>query len=247
MFAKIKHKVFNSKLALKYFSKYTNKISYSQYGEDKILDFALKILKNKNLIDYISYLDLGGCFAIECSNTYFLYRQGYTGVVIEAVPELAAEYKKIRKNDIVLNIGVTAENSGNEMPFYFAEGVCGSFDKSTVLDAIDKCGLKNECKQMDILTRNINDIMSEYFSEKTLFLFSIDVEGIDEDILKSLDFRDFKPYFFCVETADLSGEKFLGKKKPEIISFMAANGYEVYADTYINTIFIRKDILEKMF
>lgn len=247
MFAKLKHKVFNSKIMVNYFSKYYGKLYYSQYGEDKILDFALKILKNKNLIDYVSYLDIGGCFPVDSSNSYFLYKLGYQGVVVEAVPELANKFKMLRKRDIVLNIGITSEGIDADMPFYYADGVCGSFEKSAVLEALDKCGFDSCVKSMSISVTSINDIMKKYFLEKPLFLCSIDVEGLDEDVLRSFDFKSFKPYFFCVETAELSGERFLGKKNSEIASFMLSKGYEVYADTYVNTIFIREDILKKMY
>ena len=247
MFAKLKHKIFNSKIMVNYFSKYYGKLYYSQYGEDKILDFALKILKNKNLIDYVSYLDIGGCFPVDSSNSYFLYKLGYQGVVVEAVPKLANEFKGLRKRDIVLNIGIAPEVFGGYMPFYYADGVCGSFEKSAVLEALDKCGFDSCVKSMSIPVKSINDLMKEYFLGKPLFLCSIDVEGIDEDVLKSFDFEAFKPYFFCVETAELSGEWFLGRKNSEIVSFMLGKGYEVYADTYVNTIFIRKDILKKMY
>lgn len=100
---------------------------------------------------------------------------------------------------------------------------------------------------MLINTKNINSIMSEYFKDSTLFLISLDVEGLDKQILKSFNFKKFRPIFFCVETAELSSEHFLGVKENELNTLMLMNGYEVYADTYINTIFIRKDILKQMY
>lgn len=247
MFKNLKYKAFNSSLAIKYFSKYTGLISYSQYGEDKILNFALKILKNRNLIKTISYLDLGGCFADKSSNTYFLYKQGYHGVVVEAAPDLAEDFKKIRKNDIVLNVGITDGEGGQVLPFYYADGVCGSFLKDNVLEAIQKYGNNSECRSLNVPTRNVNDIMREYFTDKDIFLVSIDVEGLDEQIIRGFDFKKYRPYFFCIETAELSGESFLGRKEVGIAEFMKHNGYEIYADTYVNTIFVRKDILEKMY
>ncbi len=247
MFANLKRKLLNSKTALRYIFKYTNLLSFSQYGEDKILDFAIRILLNKGIVSDINYLDIGGCLPYSSSNTFFLYRQGYRGVVIEADPELAKNFKRERKEDIVLNIGITPEKTSAGMSFYYADGVCGSFRKDNVTAALEKLGLKNECKSREIPVRNINDIMDEYFAAGTLTLLSIDVEGLDKEILSGFCFEKYQPLFLCVETAELCGENFLGQKSEEINHLLKSKGYKIYADTYVNTIFIREDILEKMY
>lgn len=247
MFSNLKRRLLNSKIAFKYITKYTDWLSFSQYGEDKILDFAMRILLNKGIVKDITYLDIGGCFPYSSSNTYFLYRKGFHGVVIEADPILAKAFKRERKDDIVLNIGITPNKTPLMLPFYYADGVCGSFIKDNVSEALNKCRLKSECKSIEIPVRNINDIMDEYFTEAQLTLLSIDVEGLDEEIIKNFCFEKHSPLFFCIETAELCGENFLGKKSEEINSLMKSNGYKIYADTYVNTIFIREDILEKMY
>lgn len=247
MFKRLKEKLFNNIVMINYFAKYSGMVSFSQYGEDKVLDFALKILINKGVVTNLNYLDIGGCLPYSSSNSYFLYRQGYSGVVIEADPLLAKSFKKARQKDVVLNLGIIPENENKDLPFYYADGVCGSFDKENVLTAISKHNLNSECKSINIPTSTVNEILEKYFTNEPLILLSIDVEGLDEKIIKSIDFRRFSPYFLCVETAGLSSDKFLGNKCFEIIEFLKSKGYIVYSDSYINTIFIRKDILEKMY
>ena len=46
---------------------------------------------------------------------------------------------------------------------------------------------------------NINRVLEEHFQAGP-HIFSIDVEGLDYDILKTLDFERFRPSLFCVET-----------------------------------------------
>ena len=85
---------------------------------------------------------------------------------------------------------------------------------------------------------NINEIMELYFSPYPNFI-SIDVEGFDFDILKSINFNKFKPEVFCIETLRfIKNNKEV--KKNEIIDFFNNHDYFVYADTYINTIFCYK-------
>jgi glycosyltransferase involved in cell wall biosynthesis len=55
------------------------KISYSQCGEDIIIDFLLTWLKIKNP----TYLDIGANDPVKLSNTYYFYKKGSRGVLIE--------------------------------------------------------------------------------------------------------------------------------------------------------------------
>lgn len=78
-------------------------------------------------------------------------------------------------------------------------------------------------------------------------MVNIDVEGIDLDILKSFNFEKCRPVFFVVETAELTQGSFLGRKNNECRKFLEKKNYIVYADTYINTILIDQEVLEKLF
>jgi hypothetical protein len=86
----------------------------------------------------------------------------------------------------------------------------------------------------------INSLMEIYFSPHPNLL-SLDVEGLDLAILKTIDFSRFHPEVICVETLGY-GENDKEFKNRDIISFLESNGYFVYADTYINTIFCRTKI-----
>jgi hypothetical protein len=90
----------------------------------------------------------------------------------------------------------------------------------------------------------VNDIMKDHFSPHPN-LISIDVEGLDLEIVKSIDFDKYKPEVFCVETLAYTGSK-QEIKNQGIISFFLDKGYFIYADTYINTIFCRKDAYKNL-
>ena len=74
--------------------------------------------------------------------------------------------------------------------------------------------------------------------ERTPDLVSLDVEGWDLDILRSIDFARYRPYVFCVETISYAEGDGSGVKSTEIHALMLENGYRLYADTYINSIFV---------
>ena len=83
--------------------------------------------------------------------------------------------------------------------------------------------------------------MKQYFSPHPNFI-SLDVEGLDLQILQSLDFEKFKPEVICVETITFGYMNNTEMKINEIADFMSTKGYSIYADTHINTIFCRKDL-----
>lgn len=66
---------------------------------------------------------------------------------------------------------------------------------------------------------------------------SIDCEGMDESILKSFPLESHRPGLFFLETISYSEDN-TEEKRQGILDYMLENNYMIYADTYINTIFI---------
>jgi len=73
---------------------------------------------------------------------------------------------------------------------------------------------------------------------------SIETEGVDEIIIKEIDFENNYPIVICIETIlfSTSGN---GIKNTKLIEYIECNGYILYADTNINTIFVRKSLWRK--
>ena len=72
----------------------------------------------------------------------------------------------------------------------------------------------------------------------------MDVEGFDVSIIKSFDFKKYRPKVWCIETITYTEDK-TEEKVSEIIEHMLANDYFMYADTYINSIFVDKKVWSK--
>jgi Methyltransferase FkbM domain len=87
--------------------------------------------------------------------------------------------------------------------------------------------------------QSVNEIILEHFSGNAPDLISIDVEGLDFEILSSIDFRKYRPTVICVETISFS-DNFGGVKNKDIPEYLQQHGYFLYADTWINSIFVDK-------
>jgi FkbM family methyltransferase len=213
--------------------------SFSQVGEDIIVNYLFQALRIQNP----TYLDIGTNLPVTGNNTYFFYNRGSRGVCIEPDPELFQLIRRHRPKDKVYNAGIGLYGSTNGDLYIFPHPYTGwnTFSKEEAQKRERETGIKvKEVRSLPL--KNINEIMSEDFGSHPNFI-SIDVEGLDLDILKSLNFDKYLPEIFCVETITFSLTN-KEQKIQEIIEFMQSKGYFVYADTHVNTIFCNKKYYE---
>lgn len=205
------------------------KPSYSQTGEDLIIDYIFNIFG----IIKPSYLDIGAFDYCKMNNTYLFYQRGSRGVCIEPDPVLFKKFKKKRPNDICLNIGVAANESSKKDFYIMSSKTLNTFSPEEAKKN-KSMGFKIE-KTIQIDTQSVNKIMEKYFTIGP-DLISLDVEGLDLEILKQFDFSRYRPAVLCVETIDFANKKEI--KNNEIIKLLENKNYLVFADTHINTIFV---------
>jgi FkbM family methyltransferase len=206
--------------------------SFSQCGEDLVVEYALvNYLKIKNP----AYLDIGAHHPVFLSNTYLFYTKGCSGVCVEPDPDLFCALKEKRKRDICLNACVGPE-AKDRVDFYLMTS--RSLNTMSKQEAVRYQGYGTQkieqVVQLPMLS--VNDICRTYFHPCPHYV-SLDVEGAEMDILSGFDFSLFRPEIMCIETLTYTEDR-TERKINEIIELMKSNGYFVYADTYINTIFI---------
>ncbi len=215
------------------------RISYAQFGEDILVDYIFQHILHKKRI---TYMDIGTNDPVHGNNTYLFYLKGNSGVCIEPDPYLHKKILSKRTKDVVLNAGIGFGNEREGILYTFPHPYTGwnTFSKEEALKRHDESGIGfSESNKIPFL--EVNEVLQKYYDPCPDFI-SVDVEGLDLEILKTIDFNRFQPYIFCVETISFSVDN-KGYKNSGIIDFLLSKGYIVYADTYVNTIFIRKEIL----
>lgn len=228
-------KYFRLKNYIAYFlGKY--KKSYSQCTEDVLIETAIGMLG----VSKPSYLDIGANHPTLLNNTFLFYSKGGRGVCVEPNPEIFEIIQNRRKRDICLNVGIGAFDSDGVDFYMMSSSGFSTFVKSEA----EKCarennyGAQNIEKVIKIPLIAISTIMEKYFPSG-VDIVSLDTEGYDFEILKSLDLEKYRPKIFCVETLRYETTHKL-RKQNEIIDYMAAHDYFLYADTYVNSIFVDK-------
>jgi hypothetical protein len=86
---------------------------------------------------------------------------------------------------------------------------------------------------------NINRVIAEHLGGVAPDLLSIDIEGLDLPILKTLDFDRYRPKVICAET--LYTATF--RHNPETAAFLTGKGYEVRGMTMANTMFVDRQLI----
>jgi FkbM family methyltransferase len=211
------------------------KTSYAQCGEDLIMSFAIDQFK----IEKLTYLDIGAHHPYYLSNTAFFYERGNRGICVEPDPSLFADIKKERPLDICLNIGVS-DKSGESADFYVMNvPTLNTFSKEEAEKYASYEG-KSIKEKIKVPLLTVNEIIDKYNGSVSPNIVSIDVEGLDYLIISSFDFKRFTPEIFCIETLSYTENK-SEEKLNNIISFLESKGYFLYADTYINSIFMNKE------
>jgi len=210
------------------------KKSFSQTGEDIIVKFIFdNIGFNKP-----SYLDIGAHHPYYLSNTALFYELGSRGINIEPDPVLFENFIKYRPDDINLNIGIS-DKIGMQDFYIMNAPTLNTFSK----EEADRAGLEGDYKIAKILkikTELLQNIITQYANDKFPQFLNIDAEGIDELIINSIDFHSNYPIVICIETISFSNSG-RGIKNLELINKIINAGYINYADTNINTIFVRKE------
>lgn len=201
---------------------------FSQSGQDKyVIEQIFKFKKNG------TFVDIGAHDGISYSNTYYLEKElGWTGLCIEPQDE---NFEKLIKNRRCVSIKGCIFNETGEKNFLKVSGPSEML--SGLLDTYDYRHLERvdlEISQLGgsrevikIKTYNLNDLCNKNNIKHIDFL-SIDTEGSEEAIIKSIDFSKINIDVIAVENnynSDLILQ-YLNKKNYNLVCRIG--GDEIY-------------------
>jgi len=197
--------------------------SYSQDGEDMILKAIYEQKKGYKGF----FVDVGAHHPIRYSNTAYFYKRGWKGINIEPTPSAIAAFKTFRKRDINLNIGIGQEQS--RLKFYcFNEPALNSFSEE-ISKRIDRESDKYKIvKEVEVKVLPLSDVFDRHLPKNTLIDFlSIDVEGLDFQVLLSNNWEMYKPNVILIEeNVDVDN-----LRDSPIYVFLKEKGYNFFAKT----------------
>ena len=206
-------------------------LSYSQEGEDLIID---RYFYNQTTGFYI---DIGAHHPKRFSNTYLLYKKGWTGINIDPMPGIMKIFKKVRSKDINLEIGISKIES--KLKYYiFNENALNTFSEN---EAIIKSKINPSeyyiKETLEINTYPLNKIFDKYIDKsQKIDLMSIDVEGLDLDVLLSNDWTKYRPKLILVEELRTNIKNLFINS--DINKFLESKNYALHFRTYNTSFYI---------
>jgi len=213
----------------KFYDKNINKFyikSYSQEGED-LVTYRILDAKRKGF-----YVDVGAHHPKRFSNTYFFYKHGWWGINIEARPGSKKLFDKIRPRDINLEVPISSEDK--ILKYYmFNEPALNGFSEKM---ANNRDGLRDYkiVKEIDLHTKTLKEILDIHMNKNQHIDFmTVDVEGLDYDVLVSNDWAKYKPSIILVEDSEFDLHNM---EKSKIYNYLVGKGYTLIAKTF-NTLF----------
>ena len=198
-------------LGIKY-SYFTNKKTYSQFGEDLII--------NNFFGDFIGkYVDIGCYHPIKYSNTAMLHKKGWNGVNIDLNQMSISLFNACRKND--LNIVACLSDKREKVSVYMDS-------KFSALNSINSDNSKifkfKKFKKLTMKTKTFSELVDENFD-----FLNIDCEGNDYKILKTINLKKYKPKLINIEVSKTD--------KKKIYKYLNSYGYRFLAKCSLSHIF----------
>jgi len=209
---------------------------YSIYGEDAIIMGLLdRYTMHTGQQLKLSYVDIGAWRPIKGSNTYFLYKNGSTGTVIEPNPHFNRLWKSVRPRDKYLSIGCGNEKFAN-LQIFHPSAASNTFNTKFAKEIIDSQA--HEVTQiLEVPLRSLGEIISGHVASfQQPFMLDIDIEGMDYEVVSSYDFPNgFRPVIILIEDKPPVGDS---TDSHMIQNFLASKRYKLIARTVVTAVYI---------
>jgi FkbM family methyltransferase len=185
------------------------------------------------------FVDIGASDGISLSNTYILEKDyGWTGICVEPILSDFIKLKECRNNSICVNNAVyNTSNLKMEFAikhFNMCSGLVTTMDDKVIIDnKVYDRSVNHDLKEIiDVYTVTLNDLLDNYHAPKFIEYLSLDTEGSELEILKSINFNKYKFGVIDVE------HNFVEPRRSQIRTLLENNGYKFnnensFDDNYI--------------
>jgi len=195
---------------------------YSQFGEDAVLRELVG--KKKNGI----YIDVGCYHPRKFSNTYFLNKSGWSGINIDLEEDKIYLFKLLRPSDH--NVVAAVSDLNTKVSIYKDR----EYSLGTTIEPnMIRNNIKFKTEQVHTQTLNSIIVKSKY-SDKEIDLLSIDAEGHDFNVLRSIDLNKYKPKIIVIEDQSKDIEDIISR---DLYRYLRANNYKLVSWVHLSLIF----------
>jgi FkbM family methyltransferase len=170
------------------------------------------------------FVEVGANHPTEGSQTWHLEQSGWTGVLVEPQPDLAAFLVTSRKARVFATACSSPENTGQSLPLH-VDGPRSALDRDRMSPGAKAAYI------IVVPTRTLDSILEEASAPVPIDLLSIDVEGHEVEVLRGLDLVRWQPLLILVEdhVGSLATHRYLTRNGYRLIRRLGHNGWYVPA------------------
>lgn len=177
----------------------SGKVSYAQNGEDIRVWRAFRDADGP-----LTYVDVGANEPRHLSITASLSDLGWSGLLIEADPRLAAELRVFRPGDTVVECA--ASDREGTLTFHAVPGTGLGTLSADEAEAARRRGFATQ--EITVPARPLSAVLDEHgLATAPIHFMSIDVEGAEASVLAGLDLRRHRPWVLCIEAIEPGSDR----------------------------------------
>jgi FkbM family methyltransferase len=168
------------------------------------------------------FVEVGANRPRQASQTWHLEQLGWTGILIEPQPNLAADLCRLRTAKVFAVACSSPQNAGRHMRLHVA-GAMSSLDRVRMAPGAELKG------SIEVPVRTLDDILSEAGAPNSFGLLSVDVEGHELEVLSGFDFFRWRPRLILLEdhVGSLDKHRFMQAAGYQLIRRCENNGWYV--------------------
>jgi FkbM family methyltransferase len=194
-------------------------VAFSQEGEDLVLN---RLFEGKSSGFYI---DVGAHHPHRLSNTYMFYLEGWRGINIDAAPGSMSIFKKLRPTDINLEVAISDKEEILEYHHFDKPALNGFSSELSLRRAAS--GAARFLHKTCIATQTLEAILDEHLpSGQQIDFLSVDVEGLDERVIRSSNWSKYRPAVVVCE--DFPGKLIEDAITTPIARFLKSVEYDLF-------------------
>lgn len=206
------------------------KQSYAQWGDDVLV---LEYFMGKS--DGV-FLEAGANDPKSLSQTYLLETRGWTGVLVEPVPECCEKLRAARPGSQIFQNALGSPEQRGTLKLTIPNGVS---ELASAYKEGDKVGSLDRVFEAELIT--LTEVLDKAGVEFLDYL-SLDLEGMELQALQGLDFKRFKPSVVIIEDRldSLCRHKFMKARGYKLVRRNGSNHWYIPASEPFNVTLITK-------
>lgn len=202
---------------------------YGQFGEDAALQsfFISRAWDEKKEYEVKTggfYVDIGAFSPVLISNTYWFYQHGWRGLNVEPFPDVIKRFNEVRPNDINISCAIGSKDALQKY-YCWGNSNLNTFSLEKVEEYMRTGKVEEEPVVIDIEMVRLETLFEKYLPKgQSIDFISIDVEGMDLEVLSSNNWTKYRPKLVV---AELDTKYIKDVISSSLFYFMLKNGYKL--------------------